>query len=213
MALLTELAEDEHHAVMDAVCHALAAGVGAAADEGADEAVLAVFELLGDWIGAPHRRTRQTAELTVFTMAEYLVQYADPREAGSAEPGPEQPAPVPPKSQQPDPVRPAEGTPWPGLLWLAERSPEFGRRVGRLWAAALVSPCHGAGARYLLDRWAEQAEPYRERREALARLLFTAAGEAGARRILARRAGAWTKGPAPVAPRTGVLVTSLLHIS
>jgi hypothetical protein len=218
LALLTELAEDEHDAVVDAVCHALTAGVGAAADEGADEAVMVVFDLLENWIGAPRHRVRQTAELTVFTMAGHLVRYEDPHDADAddAGPGPGPAKPVPLQYQQSDRSRPAGSdgrTPWPGLLWLAERSPELGRRVGRLWAAALASRCQGAGARYLLDRWAEQAEPYRERREALVRLLFTAAGEAGARRILARRAGAWTKGPAPVAPRTGVLVTSLLHIS
>lgn len=204
-AVLTEMAADEHDTVIDAVCHALTLGVDAPGDEGAQAAAMTVFELLGGWVENGPDRARRVAELTVLTMATHLVRYRDPRCRGGGGKGV--------GSQGAQAARDATQPPWPGLLWLAERSPELGRRAGRLWAAALSSPEYGRPARRLLTQWAAQAEPRRRRREALARLLFAAAGHEPARRVLARQAGNWAKGPDAAAPRTGALVTQLLNIS
>ena len=218
-ALLTELAEDEQAAVVDAICHALTLGIDVPDDAATESAAMAVFELLGEWIEHGTPRAGRVAELTVLTMATLLVRQGDPRRDGSAG-GPDvarlRPESPPTKTQEPDSVGPkASDGPeeWPGLIWLAERSPELNRSAGRLLAAALASTECGRSARGLLNRWAVQAEPHQHRREALTRLLFPATGHESARRVLIRQAGVWTREPEALAPKTGALVTRMLNIT
>ncbi|HEV2637303.1 MAG TPA: hypothetical protein VGX23_19275 [Actinocrinis sp.] len=209
--LLTELAEDEQDEVVDALCYSLTASVDVPSDVGAEAAAAAVFELLTAWSEHGQARVRRVAELVTVTLAVCLERHGDPRRGAPAERDPSRPGPQGAGSGRAQSA--AAQAPWPGLVWLAERSLDLSRGAGRLWAEALVSADCGRAARRQLDQWAERAEPYRERREALARLLFAAAGHDPARPILTRQALAWIRGPEAAAPRTGELVIRMLNIS